>query len=108
MALKWSATRYKQKKKTNISRYQTNNLLKTRFLFLVCKKGQKEDTNKFITNSVEINSYDCFHVKISNCSQIASKTFATQCSFTDHLNNKIVNKATHRTPSANPRQLWTH
>ena len=28
--------------------------------------------------------------------------------FTDHLNQNIVNKTTCRTPSANPRQLWTH
>ena len=43
-----------------------------------------------------------------NISQIASKTFATQWFLTDHLNHKIVNKTTHRTPSANPRQLWRH
>ena len=28
--------------------------------------------------------------------------------FTYHLNHKIVNKATCRAPSANPRQLWVH
>ena len=41
-------------------------------------------------------------------SQIASKIFATQCLFSEHLNHKTVNKATCRTPSANPCQLWTH
>ena len=51
MALRYSAARYKQK---NISRYQTINLLKTRFLFWVCKKGQKEDKSKFVTKSVGI------------------------------------------------------
>ena len=43
------STKYK-----NISRYQTTNLQKTWFLFLVCKKGQKEDKNEFATKSVEI------------------------------------------------------
>ena len=43
-----------------------------------------------------------------NICQVASNTFATQCFFTDHLNHKIVNKTTCRTPSANPRQLWAH
>ena len=38
-----------QTKNRNISRYQTANLLKTRFLFLVCKKWQKEDKSKFVT-----------------------------------------------------------
>ena len=28
--------------------------------------------------------------------------------FTDHLNHKVVNKTTCRTPSANPFQLWAH
>ena len=41
-------------------------------------------------------------------SQIASKTFATQCYFSDHLNQKTVNKATWRTPSANPHHIWAH
>ena len=39
-------------KSTNISRYQTANLLKTRFLFLVCKKGQKENKTEFVTKCV--------------------------------------------------------
>ena len=39
-------------------------------------------------------------------SQIASKTFATQCFFTDHFNHKTVNKTTYRTLSANPCKLW--
>ena len=37
---------------------------------------------------------------------MASKIFATQCFFSDHLNYKIVNQTNCRTPSANPRQLW--
>ena len=41
-------------------------------------------------------------------SQIASKTFAKQCFFTDHLNHKTVNKRACKMSSANPRQLWTH
>ena len=44
----------KQIKKTNISRYQTANLLKPWFLILVCKKGNKENKSKFGTKSVGI------------------------------------------------------
>ena len=36
------------------SSYQTTNLLKTWFLFLVCKKRQKEDNSEFVTTSVGI------------------------------------------------------
>ena len=36
----------------------------------------------------------------------ASKTFATQCFFTDHLNHKNENKAACRTLSANPRRAF--
>ena len=43
-----------QTKSRNVSCYQTTNLLKTRFLFLVCKKKQKEDKSEFVTKSVEI------------------------------------------------------
>ena len=50
-------------------------------------------------------SYDYFHLKIS---QIASKAFATECFFTDHMNHRTINKTTCRTPSANPRQPWAH
>ena len=32
----------------------TTNLLKTWFLFLVCKKGQKEDKSEFVTKFVGI------------------------------------------------------
>ena len=89
--------------KTNISHYQTTNLLKTRFLFLVFKKGKKENKNRFVTKFVGIivKLFSC-----KNVSQIASETFARQCFFTDHLNHKIVNKTTCRKPSANPHQLW--
>ena len=41
-------------KDRNISRYQTTSLLKTRFLFLVCKKGEKEDKRKFVIKFVGI------------------------------------------------------
>ena len=37
-----------------------------------------------------------------------SKTFATECFFTDYLNHKTVNKTTCRTPSANTRQVWAY
>ena len=41
-------------------------------------------------------------------SQTASKTFATQCFYTDHLKHKTANKTSCRTPSENPHQLCTH
>ena len=41
-------------KNTNITRYQTTNLLKTRFLFLACKKIEREDKSKFVTKFVGI------------------------------------------------------
>ena len=34
-----------------MSRYQTTNLLKTWFLFLIFKKGQKEDKSGFVIKS---------------------------------------------------------
>ena len=37
-----------------------------------------------------------------------SKTFAIQCSFTDHLKLKIVNKTTCSMPSTNPRLQQAH
>ena len=43
-----------QTKNRNISVYQTTNLLKTRFLFLVCKRRKKGDKSEFVTKSVEI------------------------------------------------------
>ena len=43
-----------QTKNRKTSSYQTINLLKTRFLFVVCKKGQKKEKNKFATKSVGI------------------------------------------------------
>ena len=54
MALEKSATRYKQKAETLVSCYQTTNLLKNLFLFLVCKKGQNKDKSKFVTKTVVI------------------------------------------------------
>ena len=47
-------------------------------------------------------------VFMKNISQIARKTFPTQCFFTDQLNHKAVNKTNCRTPSANLHQLWAH
>ena len=41
-------------KNRNVSYYQTTNLLKTRFLFLVSKKGEREDKRKFVTKFVGI------------------------------------------------------
>ena len=43
-----------------------------------------------------------------NVSQIASKIFATHCSFTDHLKHNIVNETICRMPSANSGQLLAH
>ena len=43
-----------------------------------------------------------------NVCQIPNKTFAPQCFFTEHLDQKTVNKTTCRTPSANPRQLCAY
>ena len=43
-----------------------------------------------------------------NLSRIPRKIFATQWFFTDHLKYKTANKATSRTPSANPNQLCAH
>ena len=48
---------------------------------MVCKKGQKKDKSESVTKSVGII------VTIIFC-QIATKTFATQCFFIDHLNDK--------------------
>ena len=103
----WSRARLAINQNKNISRYQTTNLLKTRFLFLVINKGQKEDKSKFVTKFVGIIVTNIRIFSSKNISQVASKTSATQCFFTDHLNLKIVNKTTCRTPSKNPRQLWT-
>ena len=70
-------------------------------------KGLKIDKSKFETKSVGIiDTISFMYVSFSN--QIASKTFATLCFFTDYLNHKIVNKTTCRTLSANPHELWAH
>ena len=45
-------TRYKQKAK--LSRYQTTNLLKTWFLFMVSMKGLKRDKSEFSTKFVKV------------------------------------------------------
>ena len=83
-----------QTKNRNISRYQSANLLKTWFLFLICKKGQKEDKSEFVTKSVGIVVTIIF-----------SKTFATRWFFTDPLNHKTVNKIKCKASLANRRQL---
>ena len=70
-------------------------------------KGLKIDKSKFETKSVGIiDTISFMYVSFSN--QIASKTFATLCFFTDYLNHEIVNKTTCRTLSANPHQLWAY
>ena len=70
-------------------------------------KVLKMDKSKCETKSVGIIDTIIFmHVSFSN--QIASKTFSTQCIFTNYLNHEIVNKTTCRTLSANPHQKWAH
>ena len=55
-------------KNRNISCYQTTNLLKTRFLFLVSKKGEKEYKRKCVTKFVGIIVTINFMLKcLSNC-----------------------------------------
>ena len=70
-------------------------------MFLVCKKGQKEDKNVFVNKSAGIIDTIIFMWRYL---QITEKAVATQCFFTDNLNQKSVNKTT----SANPCQLWEH
>ena len=60
----------------NISRYQITNLLKTWFLFLVCKKGQKKDKSKFVTKSVGIIVTTIFILKLPIKPLLHSVTFA--------------------------------
>ena len=61
----------------------------------------------------KVSKCDIFFWSIFSCiwteyGDLRSKTFATRCLFTDHLNHKTVNKATCRTLSASPHQLWAH
>ena len=100
----WSRARLVINKKQKYFSLLATNLLKTWFLFLICKKGQKEDKNEFVTKSVGIIVMIILYFK--NISLIASKTFATQCFFTDHWNQETLNKTTCRTLSRNLRQLW--
>ena len=72
-------------------------------LVLICKKGQKVHKKDFVTKSVGIIVTIIFMCK--NMSQIAGKSFATKCFFTDHWNHKTVNKTTCRTLLADLRQL---
>ena len=63
-------SRYKQKSK-NISNYQTTNLLKIWFFFLVSAKGQKRDTSKFVNKFAEV-----IILKNKNVSLILCEIFA--------------------------------
>ena len=55
-------------KNRNISCHQTTNLLKTWFLFLVCKKRHKEDKTEFASRSVGTKVTIIFMQKyLSNC-----------------------------------------
>ena len=63
------------------------------------QKGQKQICTYIYRNE----SYNYFYY--SNVSQIACKIFATQCSFTDRMKHKIVNKTACWMPSAIPCQL---
>ena len=75
-------------------------------LFLVSKKGQKRNKSEFVAKDViRIIVKIILTLKyLSKCCKI----FATPCFFSDHLNHKIVNKPTHRTPAPNSRQLRTN
>ena len=65
-------------KQINIYRYQTANLLKTWFLFLLSTKGQKKKNKpQFVT---EIAGIIVTIFSYKNVSQTASKIFAKQCS----------------------------
>ena len=86
--------------KNNICRYQTISLLKTWFLFLVCKKGQDENKSEVATKSVICVIEKLKKFSLKNISQIAHHTFATQCFVTGHLNHKTVNRTcTHIIPT---------
>ena len=54
-------------------------------MFLVCKKGEKEDKSEFAAKSVGI----IVTISSKNIFQIASKTFSKQCVFTDCLNENL-------------------
>ena len=66
--------------------------------------GRQGDNSQFVAKFVGIR---VTNISYKSFPQIASKIFAIQCSFTNHLKHKIVNKnkATYRTPLANPLQL---
>ena len=68
-------------------------------------KGQKRNESKIVAKFVGMI---VMIILYKNLSQIPYKIFATQCSFTDHLKHKTVNKTTRKTPSENPRQLCRH
>ena len=73
---------------------------------MVCKKEQEGDNSEFETKPVGII---ITIISRKNISQIARKTFAAQCFFTDHLNHetaKTANITIYRTALADPRQLW--
>ena len=62
------------------------------------ERAKKIHKSQFITLFIGIE----VTIKVS---QLGNEIFATQCFFTDHLKNKIVNKTTCRIPSTNSRQL---
>ena len=63
-------------------------------------KRKNKDKREFVTKYAEII---CNYVHEKNISQIAGKTFVTQCFHTDRLTFKSCNKITRRALSANPR-----
>ena len=92
-------------KNRNISRYQTNNLLKIGFLFLdftIEKKGIKANLYlSFYESLLQMLSY-------KNVSQTACKILATPRFFMGHLRHETVNEITRRTPSGNPYKQCAH
>ena len=72
------------------------------FLFLFFIKGKQGNKIEFATKFVGSKNSNYTHTKIS---QIACKTFATQCFYTNHLKHKTVNKTICKMPPVNPRQL---
>ena len=79
MPLEKSATYYKQKKFFFFASY-----------FWLIRKDKKRFKSQFVTYFIRVKVTIIF---IQNVSLIASKIFATQCSFTDHLKHKIVKLA---------------
>ena len=100
----WGRAQLAMNKKTNISHYQTIDLLKIWFLFLVSTKGQTRDKGEFVTKFVEIVE----SLSYENLSEIPCKIFAVQCFSADHLKHKTIKKTIFRNPSVSPCQLCAH